>query len=111
MAQEPMHIGNDEIEIAEGSLAEQLVSEKFDFNQWLQHVVTHMGPWLVISAAFHVVLLIVMASIVMSEPLKVMDDIKTIKLPPPEEDTELDMELPRDVIENDKPCCRRVTGR
>jgi ElaB/YqjD/DUF883 family membrane-anchored ribosome-binding protein len=55
---EPM----EEMQIREGSLAEKVIAEKFDFNLWLQELI-HNAPWWGISLAFHIFVILVLASI------------------------------------------------
>ncbi|MBI4833720.1 MAG: hypothetical protein HY811_02715 [Planctomycetes bacterium] len=99
----PKDPSQDEVEIAEGSLAEQLVTQKIDFGAWLQSTINTMGIPLLISLFVHVFGIVILAALIVAEPVVKTEEIKTIKLPPPVEEKQLDMELPRDVIENNKP--------
>jgi len=50
-----------EIEVREGSLADKVLANKFDFNLWFQGQL-QLAPWWGISLAFHVFLLLILAS-------------------------------------------------
>ncbi|MDI6787063.1 MAG: prenyltransferase/squalene oxidase repeat-containing protein, partial [Planctomycetota bacterium] len=54
--------GQEEVEVQEGSLAEKALAQKFDFNLWLQEQL-HNAPWWGISLAFHIFLILILASI------------------------------------------------
>jgi hypothetical protein len=51
-----------EIHIQEGSLAEKVYSQKFDFNLWMQEMM-HNAPWWGISLAAHLFLILFLASL------------------------------------------------
>ena len=91
----------DEIEIASGSVADQLLSEKMDFNEWMQARIKD-APWWGISTAFHVLLILIMSTLMVGDAgaNKLTAPPQEIKLPPPVEEKKLDMELPRDVIDH-----------
>ena len=88
----------DEIEIKEGSLAEQLIAEKADFSAWLQGLLK-MAPYLLISALFVSLMLGVMAMVILSAPNTRIDDVVEI-LMPQKKQPDLEMELPRDIFDN-----------
>ena len=46
----------EEIEIRDGSLAEQILTEKADFGEWVQNTVKGHMPYLAIAMVFHIIL-------------------------------------------------------
>ncbi|MBI4833616.1 MAG: hypothetical protein HY811_02185 [Planctomycetes bacterium] len=98
----PKAQAKDEIEITEGSVAEHLVTEKFDFGSWLHANINAMGIPVVISLFIHVLGLIILTMLFIQDPVVVADGGKTIIYQPPDIKPEMEMEIPEDLITSDK---------
>jgi len=71
------------IVIREGSLAEQVLAHRFDFNLWLQQQL-HSTPWWLASLIFHALLILMLASIPTRENIT-PPDIQLIRAVIPDE--------------------------
>ena len=75
------------IVIREGSLAEQALAQQFDFNLWLQQQL-HSTPWWLASLIFHVLLILMLASMPdMTPPL--IPDIPIVNAVIPDKDPDI----------------------
>jgi hypothetical protein len=93
----------DEVEIAEGSVAEHLVSEKFDFGSWLHANINAMGIPVVISLFIHVLGLIVLTMLFIQDPAVIKKHEIFVGYQPPVIEKSIEMEIPPDLITSDKP--------
>lgn len=69
----------EEIQIQEGSLADKALAQKKDFNLWFQEQL-QMAPWWGISFAFHILLILMLASISTAAKIATDDSVTVVEM-------------------------------